>query len=232
MGQINRGTIFLRKRNREITFDPIQRIIFKEFAKTKFLSKRFYFTGGTALSAIYLHHRESEDLDFFSENDFDNDLIIEFIKHVSVILKLDYKVTLRERVRIFEFLKRGKFIIKVDFGFYPHKRINKGKKLEGVDVDSLADIGANKITTILQRNAVKDFVDLYFLLQKYTIWDLLHFAQRKFGMEIDLVWLASGFLKAKQFENLPKMLVPLDLSKLKEFYKDLAKKLGSSVVKK
>ena len=51
-------------------------------------------------------------------------------------------------------------------------------------------------------------------------------------MEIDLVWLASGFLKAKQFENLPKMLVPLDLSKLKEFYKDLAKKLGSSVVKK
>src|SRR3989338_10233493 len=116
-----------------LTFTPLQQQIFDEFSKNSKLSKQFYFTGGTALSAVYLHYRESEDLDFFSERDFDNDLIIEFIKHASTVLKLDYKVTLRERVRIFEFLKRGKFIIKVDFGFYPHKRINKGKKMEGVD---------------------------------------------------------------------------------------------------
>lgn len=87
-------------------------------------------------------------------------------------------------------------------------------------------------TTILQRTEVKDFVDLYFLLKKYTIWDLLHFSQKKFNIEIDLIWLAAGLLKAQSFENMPKMLVPLDLSELKTFYKDLAKKLGKSVVKK
>jgi predicted nucleotidyltransferase component of viral defense system len=34
------------------------------------LCRRFYLTGGTALAAFYLHHRLSEDLDFFSENVF------------------------------------------------------------------------------------------------------------------------------------------------------------------
>jgi len=35
-----------------------------------YLTDRFYFTGGTALSYYYLHHRLSEDLDFFSEKEF------------------------------------------------------------------------------------------------------------------------------------------------------------------
>lgn len=215
----------------QVTFTSLQQQIFDEFSKNSNLSKQFYFTGGTALSAIYLHHRESEDLDFFSEKDFDNEPIIEFIKHISTVMKLDYKITLRERVRIFEFLKKDKFIIKVDFGFYPYSRLKKGIRVSEVNVDSLEDIGANKMTTILQRTEIKDFVDLYFLLQKYTIWDLLHFVQVKFRMEIDPVWLAAGFLKAKNFNSLPKMLVPLDLQELKNFYTGLAEKLGKRIVK-
>ena len=120
MGQVKNTS------SKDLTFTTLQQQIFDEFSKNHNLVKQFYFTGGTALSAVYLHHRESEDLDFFSERDFDNDLIIEFIKHASTVLKLDYKVTLRERVRIFEFLKRDKFIIKVDFGYYPHPRLKKG----------------------------------------------------------------------------------------------------------
>ena len=103
--------------------------------------------------------------------------------------------------------------------------------VENIEIDSLEDIGANKLHTILQRTQVKDFVDLYFLLRKYTIWDLLHFSQKKFNLEIDLIWLSAGLLKAGSFENLPKMLVPMDLQELKDFYKDLAIKLGKSVVK-
>ncbi|MBI2337880.1 nucleotidyl transferase AbiEii/AbiGii toxin family protein [Candidatus Daviesbacteria bacterium] len=34
-------------------------------------SKTFFLTGGTALSAFYLAHRESQDLDFFSLLPFD-----------------------------------------------------------------------------------------------------------------------------------------------------------------
>lgn len=32
-------------------------------------TQEFYLTGGTALSAFYLQHRLSEDLDFFTNND-------------------------------------------------------------------------------------------------------------------------------------------------------------------
>lgn len=213
----------------EVTFSPVQKIIFDSFAKDKNLSQKFYFTGGTALSAVYLHHRESEDLDFFSESDFDNDYIIKFIDNIASLVNTRPRVTLKERVRIFELIDNDKnLIIKIDFGYYPHSRLKKGKKLQGVDVDSLVDISANKITTILQRTEIKDFVDLYFLLKKYTIWDLLHWSQQKFNMEVDLVWLASGFLKTEKFDYLPKMLLPLELSDLQIFYKDLARKIGKS----
>lgn len=217
----------------EITFNPTQKTIFDNFAKDKNLSKRFYFTGGTALSAVYLHHRESEDLDFFSESDFDNEQILKFIEETARLVKAQPRITLKERVRIFELVDNSKdLIIKVDFGYYPHPRLKKGKKLQGVEVDSLVDISANKITTILQRTDVKDFVDLYFLLKKYTIWDLLHWSQQKFRMEIDLIWLGSAFLKAEKFDYLPRMLVPLKLSELKDFCKDMAEKLGMKAVKK
>jgi len=42
-----------------------QKIFLQEFAKTE-LSDIFRLTGGTALSAFYLEHRFSDDLDFFS----------------------------------------------------------------------------------------------------------------------------------------------------------------------
>ena len=40
-------------------------------ALDKFFSNNFYLTGGTALAGFYLSHRYSEDLDFFSESEFD-----------------------------------------------------------------------------------------------------------------------------------------------------------------
>ena len=43
--------------------------------KEPYLLRRFYWTGGTALSEFYLRHRESYDVDLFSEKEihFDGD---------------------------------------------------------------------------------------------------------------------------------------------------------------
>lgn len=213
-------------------FTPVQKIIFDAFSKTSFCND-FYFTGGTALSVFYFQHRESEDLDFFSESDFDPDLAATFMEEMALKLNAKLRSTFHERVKIFELVdNKNQLIIKVDFGYYPHPRLKKGILKKGIEIDSLEDIGANKLNTILQRTQVKDFVDLYFLLEKYTTWDLLHFAQKKFRMEIDLVWLATSLLKMDSFEYLPKMHKPLALSRLKNYYKNLAKKLGMKVVKK
>lgn len=215
-----------------ITFTPKQKIIFDEFKKSVFLRQKFYFTGGTALSSIYLHHRLSEDLDFFSLERFDTLPIMNLINEWGK--KLNFKVTPEDKevVKIFylEFPDGEK--LKVDFGYYPYKRLKKGKAIDSVAIDSLFDIAVNKLQTIRQRSQVKDFVDLYFLLQTFTVWDLMEGTKVKFRMEIDPYLIALDCLKVGSFENLPVMLKPLTLDQLKDFYKDLAKKLGMRVVKK
>lgn len=129
-------------------------------------------------------------------------------------------------------LKTNKVQIKIDFAYYPYRRLKKGLNISGVKLDSLFDIAANKLQTITRRTEVKDFVDLYFLLEKFTLWDLIYAVKEKFRLEIDLIWLGSDFLKAEKFENLPRMLVPFSLKKLQDFYREKAKQLGMSVVKK
>ena len=57
-----------------------QKIIFSEVKKSKFLTENFYFSGGTALSEVYLQHRESVDLDFFSEHEYDSSSIFNWRK--------------------------------------------------------------------------------------------------------------------------------------------------------
>lgn len=213
-----------------LTFTHIQKLIFDEFASNPRLSKNFYFTGGTALSAVYLHHRESEDLDFFSENEFDSTEVEFFIENISQRLQAKPILIQRERTRIYRLMKGKDLTIKVDFAYYPYKRIKKGVRVEGAIVDSLQDIATNKLHTVTSRTEVKDFVDLYFLLKNFTFWDLLYGVEHKFKMKLDLVWLAADFLKVDQFEYLPKMLLPLTLEELKEFYKDQAKKIVSRVV--
>lgn len=225
----------VKQDSEKFTFTPLQRYIFDEFSKNNKLTKKFYFTGGTALSAIYLHHRESEDLDFFSDEKFEDEDIEEIeilINKISTSKKLKIRVTSREVVKIFELLKNGKVEIKIDFAYYPYKRLNKGKTFNSVQIDSKQDIATNKLHTITSRTQVKDFVDLYFLLKEFSFWDLFHGVKEKFKTELDLFWLGMDFLKVEEFEFLPNMLVLLTLKGLKDFYKKQAKKLGMMVVEK
>ena len=67
---------------------------FLEFVKKQpALIAQFYFTGGTCLSEYYLHHRFSEDLDFFSEEEIDSQAITILLHtHKSTLryVKLDF----------------------------------------------------------------------------------------------------------------------------------------------
>lgn len=215
----------------QVNFTSKQQLIFREAGKSNFLKNSFYFTGGTALSAVYLQHRLSDDLDFFSLEKFDVLPISNLIKEWSS--KHTFKVTPEDKevVKIFNLEFNDGEKLKVDFGYYPYQRLRKGKTVDSIDVDSLLDIAVNKLQTIRQRSEVKDFVDLYYLLKEFTVWDLMEGVRVKFRMEIDPYLVGVDALKAERFENMPQMLKPLKLEELKSFYKDLAKKLGMSVVK-
>lgn len=217
----------------QMKLDSQQKKIIDAVKKDPYLRNRFYFTGGTALSACYLHHRLSEDLDLFSERKFNAERVIRFMNETSKKERFVYKMRQPEGLDILvfslEFINGG--LLKVDFNYYPYKKIEKRNNIEGILVDNLLDIGANKLLTINQRTEVKDFVDLYFLLQKYTTWDLLYAAEVKFHMEFDILLIAADFLKVEVFKSLPKMLVPLKLIDLYSFFRQTAKELGGKVVK-
>lgn len=120
--------------------------------------------------------------------------------------------------------------MKVDFAHYPHKRIEKGKVINQVDVDSLLDIAVNKLLSVIQRREVKDFVDLYFLLKTFTIWDLLRGIEVKFSFETEPFLIADDFIEVEQFTSLPRMIKPLTLSELKVFFRERAIEVGKKMV--
>lgn len=211
----------------KITFTKIQESLFTQITTHKKFPKTFYFTGGTALSAFHLHHRASEDLDFFSEEPFDQNTILDIMKDISLTMKTVYRYTQRERINIFEFVNNeNELLIKIDFVYHPYKRLEKGIQTSHIAIDSLLDIATNKLLTINQRTEVKDFVDLYFLLQKFTFWDLIYALKAKYNMEIDIILLAIDCMKAESFTFMPLMRNPLSLKTLQSFFRQKTKELG------
>lgn len=206
-----------------------QKVILDEIRKSDFLKSNFYFTGGTTLSSFYLHHRYSEDLDFFSEEKFDNQSIFTLVEKWSKNLAFKFDSEFRQVVYVFNIEFKNKIKVKLDFGYYPYKRIDESNNLNGLKVDSLLDIAVNKLLTITQRDDVKDFVDLYFLLDKFTVWDLIEGVKVKFGMKLEPFIVASDFLKVEDFDFLPKMIKPLSLEELKKYFRIRAKELGRKV---
>lgn len=51
----------------KITLTPTQKNILDIIADEPYFPHTFYMTGGTALSSFYYHHRESEDIDLFTQ---------------------------------------------------------------------------------------------------------------------------------------------------------------------
>ncbi len=192
--------------------------------------KEVYLSGGTALSGFYFHHRLSEDLDFFSDQDFDVNYLHAFVE----TLKKKTKATSFEYQRlydrnIFVLHKKGEEI-KIEFTLYPFKKLNPRKLIRGVKVDSLRDIAANKLMAMLDRFDPKDYVDLYFLLQKTPLQKVRADAEKKFNPVIPALFLGSQLSNAKHISALPKMLKPLTIEELKDFFEGLCKKLSNQVI--
>ncbi len=68
---------------------PNQRLFLHEFVKSE-LRDVFRLTGGTALSAFYLEHRLSEDLDFFSTDSVPLSVIESFLKSVDSVKEISF----------------------------------------------------------------------------------------------------------------------------------------------
>ena len=216
----------------------LQRKFLELVLKESYLLKNYYWTGGTVLSEFYLHHRESYDIDLFTERlEVDLPIISKFvgivgkglgakeISHTRYLGLQSFIITFKNNVKL-----------KVDFNFYPFPRINLGKKWKGLDIDSLEDIAVNKIHTASMKPRARDFVDLYFLLQgkggqEFTIGRLISLAKAKFDWHIEPVQLSENFAKVVTFTDFPKMLVPFKEKDMEKYFLKLAKSMKKMIFK-
>ncbi len=198
-----------------------------------YISEEFYLSGGTALSAFYLFHRYSEDLDFFIEKEEVNlELIKRFIGKAEKklnLLKVDYRGTFG--IHNFFLYLPNKKILKVDFSYYPFPRILKGLKFGKITIDSDYDIAVNKVHTISMQPRARDFIDIFFTIRqkKYAFQDLLKQAKAKFDWHIDPVQLGTRLLQAKEMRDFPRMIKKIDHEEWQQFFIIEAKKLSKKI---
>ena len=141
-----------------------------EKIKKSGLAQNFYLAGGTAL-AIQLGHRESIDLDFFYREEFSNSKLKEELSKIG-----DYFLTSEEEGTLHGTLDD----VKVSFLKYNYDQLYSPLEFEGINLADLRDIAAMKIDAISSRGSKKDFMDLYFLLEKYSLVELMAFFEKKF----------------------------------------------------
>jgi predicted nucleotidyltransferase component of viral defense system len=199
-------------------------------SQNEYITNRFYFTGGTALSAYYLHHRYSDDLDIFSEQEIETNVLLPLMTDWSKELGFTFTARFIEVVYRCVLTFSSGTPLKVDFSYYPYKRLQPSKRFDGIPVDSRFDIAVNKLVTLTQRQDVKDFVDSYFLWQHESFYDLVAGMEKKFHLSYDPITLSSDLLMVEDCKELPRMIRPLKLDDLKQFFRKKAKALGSTSV--
>lgn len=207
-----------------------QRTLFDQIVKNNYIRSKFYFTGGTVLSEYYLRHRYSDDFDFFSETPYEGEVISNHMRILSKKLHFEYNAERIDRLFTFHVTFLNKIPFKVDFSHYEGNRVEKGGVFRKMPIDSLLDIAINKVMCIQQRDQIKDFVDLYFLLKKFTIWDLIDGVKVKFNNKIEPYILGADLMNVVSFTTLPRMIKPLKLSDLQAFFRKEAIILGSKAV--
>lgn len=210
-----------------------QLLILKKAAQDDFISENFYLTGGTALAGFYLNHRVSEDLDFFSEKEFDVLGIDIFLKKQKKDLKIssiDFQQSYNRNLFFLRF--QDKEMVKIEFTYFPFPHIEKPKKKSGVKIDSPIDIATNKLFTIYQQSRARDYIDLYFIVKKYgwSIKGIVKKAKIKFDWHIDPLQLGSQFLKADSVSDFPIMIKKISKKEWQEFFIKEAEELKNQIL--
>ena len=144
--------------------------LLKEICSTTTL-ENFALGGGTNL-ALRFGHRLSIDLDFFTSNPFQNNLIFQEIMNRFPNAEL-----------IFEQNQTMMFFInntKVDFVLYPFHWLKTFETIDHVRLISLPDIIPMKLQAMSNRFSKKDFWDIAFLLKDFSLSEMLELFNSKF----------------------------------------------------
>jgi predicted nucleotidyltransferase component of viral defense system len=183
----------------------------------------FYLTGGTALSAFYIEHRLSKDLDFFTDTEQQVppiEFLTALIRRLPSVRDIRYE-RLFDR-RIFEVVFKDRDTLKVEFSTYPFKSIEERRKVGRLLVDSLLNIVTGKLFALTDRFDPKDFVDLYFVLHNYDwkLGDLVKKTEERFEISGLEYIVPERLLLVKKIgpDDLPIMLKEINAEEMRRYF--------------
>jgi hypothetical protein len=197
---------------------------------------QFYLTGGTALAEFYLGHRLSYDLDFFTGVD---GLVLPISYQVEGLAsahRLGIRVIRRLATYVEFTVEQGEAQLRVDlaldspFHFKPTQT-----SVDGVQVNSYVDLCVDKLLAYYGRAEPRDAIDLYFILQREQVDELLQRAAQK-DPGFDLYWFSIALQRSAGFPEEPerwpvKMLVEWNPVEIKNTFAALARQILSGLEK-
>jgi hypothetical protein len=150
-----------------------QKDILEVLAETQWISS-FFMVGGTAL-ALQIGHRRSVDFDFFSKD---------YIKNREITSRLSALGTFELFSEAENTVNGSLNGVRVSFFKYDYSLLEDFIIYKNVKIAGKLDIALMKLEAISGRGSKKDFVDLYFLLDRYELSELFLVYKKKFGEAI------------------------------------------------
>lgn len=172
----------------------------------------FYLAGGTAV-ALWLGHRESIDLDFFSAQNINTLRLRQQLSSCGTFL-LD-----EESAGTLHGTLDG---VKVSFLEYPYPLLQPHANYDGINIADLQDLACMKLEAIASRGKKRDFIDVHALTQRGNSLQIMvsWFEQKYQGLQYNLAHLIKSLVYFQDAENdpMPVMRQPADWSQVKGFF--------------
>lgn len=152
------------------TIDQPTLELLKELQQKKYLQS-FSLVGGTAL-ALHYGHRKSVDIDLFSDFSFDTGKLLEN-------LTSDFKFQLFFTAQ--STIKGSINGVQIDIIAHRYPLLSPPVTAEGISILAVEDIAAMKLNAIaVSGQRVKDFIDIYYLLDYFSLAELFSFYKKKY----------------------------------------------------
>lgn len=177
-----------------------------------------YLAGGTA-AALQMGHRISRDLDFFTDQPFDEEKVLEQLSPLG----------LTHRVKEWRTIMGTLDGVSFSYFYYKYPLLFETIPYRNIRIADLRDLAAMKTDAIATRGIKRDFIDLYRIMEmkNLSLAIILGFYQRKYEAGSNMLAHALNSLtyfddaETQEKEDRPlELLQPLDWEKVKRFFRE------------
>ncbi len=178
--------------------------------------KNYYLAGGTAL-ALQTGIRESFDFDFFVQESFDENLLIQELEGLGKL-----EVAVNRKGTVHAILNS----VQLTFLYFPNELVEekvKSNEIENLYLANIKDIAIMKLIAISQRGTKKDFFDLYYICNHFdiTLEETLNLLKKKYDknkINYSHIIQSLSYFEDAEDENLPKVFIKYNWEEIKKYY--------------